>query len=62
MYAGVKIYLPAAVHQIALELHDKLVMGQIHEARVQHPLIASNHDFVHEFLNQIFQMRLLVKS
>jgi hypothetical protein len=62
MHAGVKIYLPAAVHQIALELRAKLVMDQIHEVHVQHLLIASNHDFAHEFLNQIFQKRLLVKS
>jgi hypothetical protein len=62
MHAGVKIYLPAAVHLIALELRAKLVMDQILAVRVQHLWIANNHVFVHEFLNQIFQMRLLVKS
>jgi hypothetical protein len=62
MHAGAKIYLPAEVHLIALELRAKPVMDQIHEARVQHLLIANNHDFAHEFSNQIFQKRLLVKS
>jgi hypothetical protein len=62
MHAGVKIYPPAVAHLIALVHRDKRVMDQIHEARVQHLLIANNHDFVHVFLNQIFQKRLLVKS
>jgi hypothetical protein len=62
MHAGVKICLLVAVLRIALELRAKLVMDQIHEAHVQHLLIASNHVFVHEFSNQIFQKRLLVKS
>jgi hypothetical protein len=62
MHAGVKIYLPVVVHLIAPVHRDKRVMDQIHEARVQHLLIANNHDFAHEFSNQIFQKRLLVKS
>ena len=62
MRAGVKICLLVGDHQIAQELRAKLVMAQIHVVRVQHLLIANNRVFVHEFLNQIFQMRLLVKS
>jgi hypothetical protein len=62
MHAGVKIYLPAAVHLIALEHRDKLAMDQIHAVQDLRLLIASNRDFAHEFLNQIFQKKLLVKS
>jgi hypothetical protein len=62
MHAGVKIYLLAVVHLIALELRAKPVMDQIHEGQDLPQWIASNHDFAHEFLNQIFQKRLLVKS
>jgi hypothetical protein len=62
MPAGVKIYLPAEVHLIALELRAKLVMDLIHEGQGLRQWIANNHDFVHVFLNQIFQKKLLVKS
>jgi hypothetical protein len=62
MHAGVKIYLPVVAHLIALVLRDKLVMDQIHEGQDLRQWIANNHDFVHVFLNQIFQKRLLVKS
>ena len=62
MHAGVKICLLVGDLLIAPELRAKLVMVQIHAVRVQRLWIANNHVFVHEFLNQIFQMRLLVKS
>ena len=62
MHAGVKICLLAEDHRTVQELRAKLVMDQILAVRVQHLWIANNHVFVHEFLNQIFQMRLLVKS
>jgi hypothetical protein len=60
--ADAKICPLEVVHKAVLELPDKLVMDLILAEHVLHRWIASNLGCVREFLSQIFQKMLQVKS